>query len=353
MMMYMEKGFNMTAELKIVETFRENYSIENIVSSIKDGTWKGIKLNMSLLPFFNEVGPGEYVIKDHTRIQIRESLIDLGFISRMVNIVRSTKDSSNLENPTIVHFTKNVTRLDNKEVLYEAESCRVIGGNHGMSIRVDLGIYETDAFVLDFETHLEGKLSNLYAVANGLNTHNTYNQGCADEDIKREFYQFIDEKIAAGNDPVPTTEEKQKFVDRYPQINLATIGNWISHHKDVGGRMATLKVWSPSELKAKVLEYDDNIAYDHYMKLVPTTIHNYDGEMLGRLIVRATKERLEAEKNNSVFHKKVLVTIYASNVTQREQINHQDKRDIIEKRINEFCKTIGFQKIKVEFLRYQ
>ena len=151
----------------------------------------------------------------------------------------------------------------------------------------------------------------------------------------------------------PTQEEQADFLDRYPQINSATIANWIAYHDGIGGRQATDRIWSPAELKAKVLSYNDLIDYDDFVKIGATSVKGFDGEMLGRLVKDCTVARLKAEEEGRPFHKKAIVTIYASTKAQVNYIDTPKKREVIENCMEEYRKTIQFDVIKIEFLRYK
>jgi hypothetical protein len=345
----------MSANLQVVPTTNQSYTVEEIVSAIKEGTWKGVKKGIDLRSFFYEPLPNQYAVDQETRIQVRQYLINLEFVKKQVNkiktsIDRGNPDYSGLEVPTFVYFSNDF--IKNGKVIHEGGSTKVIGGNNGMSIRIELGIFESDANILDFEKHLDGKMSKLKGVANGLNDVFKEEQGLPDDDIKWEFYNLIDERIESGLEAKPTQEEQHDFLDRYSQINSATIANWIGHH-ETGGRRDAHKTWTKAELKAKVLEYDDNIAFDDFLKLGATTVAGYDGEMLGRLNKDATIARLKAEEENIPFHKKAIVTIYAGDAAQVLKIDTPEKRKVITDFIEHVRKTISFDEIKVEFLRYK
>ena len=315
--------------------------VQNIVSQIQNGTWGGVKEGVPLLPFFTEPLPGEYAVKEDTRVQSRNLLIDDDFIKRQIRKIESTGDYSGLKKPTLVWFARDV--IKNNKIIHEGNSLKVAGGNHGIGISIGVGRFETDAFIIDFEKHLDSKISNLKAVANGLNTVFEERQAVSDEDIKLEFYDLIDERIAAGLDPKPTQEQQHDFLERYPQINSATIANWIAHHDGIGGRRSPIKTWTKPELRSTVLSYKDNIAYDDMVHLGATTVAGFDGEMLGRLVKDCTVA------NN----KKAVVTIYARGAEQVKKINTLRKRTIIESKIEEYRKFIGFEEIVVVFLRYK
>lgn len=318
-----------------------NNDVQNIVSQIQDGTWPGVKKNVPLLPFFTEPLPGQYAVKEETRVQSRNELIDEEFINSQIRKVQSTDDYSGLTKPTLVYFSRDV--IKNKKIIHEGNSTKVAGGNHGIGISVGVGIFETDAFIIDYEKNCGSKLSTLKAICNGLNTVFEERQGVKDEDIKLEFYELIDERIEAGLDPKPTQEQQHDFLERYPQINSGTIANWIAHHDGIGGRRSPIKKWTKPEVKASVLALKDNIAYDGMVHLGATTVFGYDGEMLGRLVKDCT----------AANNKRAVVTIYANDVDQVKKINSISKRTLIESKIEEYRKFIGFEKIDVVFLRYK
>jgi hypothetical protein len=225
--------------------------------------------------------------------------------------VRSTGDKSYLERPVIVFFPE--------EANFEGEiipgnSYMLLDRNHGVIIMVELDIHNYDCFVLNFKLHLESSVSKLRAVGNGLNQTFKESRSVENGDIKLEYWSKMDEKIISdGTESKLSDEEKKDFLERYPQINSATIGNWDAHH-EFGERRKPTKMWSGQELQQQKTKYADMPVYEDYEVFSPVGMKNWDGEVMGKVLLRLMKEA----------SKKALVILYATTEAQAKGI-HMDQ----------------------------
>ena len=329
----------MTQKLKLVQ--KNLFTIEEIVSSIKDGTWSSVEKDFDLLQFMKQTLPNQYMIDDKKRLQVRHKTIDNDFINRQVGKVRSTGDKSYLERPVIVFFPE--------EANYEGEiipgnSYMLLDRNHGVIIMVELNIHNYDCFVLNFKLHLESSIFKLRAVGNGLNQYFQENKSVENNDIKLEYWAKMDEKIISdGPEAKISDEEKKDFAERYPQINSATIGNWDAHH-EFGERRKPTKMWSGQELQQQLTKYADMPAYEDYEVFSPVGMKNWDGEVMGKVLLRLMKEA----------SKKALVILYATTVAQAKGINDDTGRyskTRITKIFNNLKEYYDLEAIDVIFLR--
>ena len=294
-----------TNKLKLVQ--KNLFTIEEIVSSIKDGTWSSVEKDFDLLQFMKQTLPNQYMIDDKKRLQVRHKTIDNDFVNRQVNKVRSTDDKSCLERPVIVFFPE--------EAIYEGDkipgdSYMLLDRNHGVMIMVELNIHNYDCYVLNFKVDLESSVSKLRAVGNGLNQTFKESRSVENADIKLEYWSKMDETMISTGNAKLSEEVKKDFVKRYPQLNSATIGNWESHHEH-GERRKPTKEWSGQELDQQFKKYDNMTAYEDYEVFTPVGMKNWDGELMGRMMLRLMKEA----------SKKALVILYATTTTQARGIN--------------------------------
>jgi hypothetical protein len=328
----------MANKLKLVQ--KNPFTIEEIVSSIKDGTWSSVEKDFDLLQFMINTLPGLYIIDDKKRLQVRQKTIDNDFVTRIVNKVRSTNDRSCLECPVVVFFPE--------ETIYEgdkipSDSYMLLDRNHGVMIMVELNIHNYDCYILNFKVDLESSVSKLRAVGNGLNQTFKESRSVENGDIKLEYWSKMDENmISTGHANLPD-EVKNDFLKRYPQLNKAIIGNWQSHHK-LGERRKPTKEWSGQELDQHFKKYENMPAYEDYEVFAPTGMKNWDGELMGRIMVRLMKEA----------SKKALVILYASTTTQARGIN-EDTGMYSTTKIKKICKNLeeyyNLEAIDVIFLR--
>ena len=206
--------------------------IEKIAEDIKSGRYP--KQKIKLQPFFRTTVTGEKIPVRERRIQVRDIDRDIDRVNRAVNKIQKDGDKSGLEPLTTITF------VDLPE--------KILNGNHTSEIEVLLGEEEAEAYRVDFEKDLDSKESNCIILGNLLNKLEVEKVDVHENDIKRELYQIMDERSNEGLDPIPPDEIKQEIVDRYPHINLRTIGQWISNREDVGGRRKPLISYTKGEL---------------------------------------------------------------------------------------------------------
>ena len=154
----------MTRKLKLIQ--KNLTTVEEIVSSIKDGTWGGIEKDFDLLQFMLQTMPNIYVINDDKRLQVRHKTIDNAFVNRQVEKVRTTGDRSCLERPVVVFFPEEA-EFEGEKI--SGNSYMLLDRNHGVMIMVELGIHSYDSYILNFKLDIDSSISKLRAIGNGLN----------------------------------------------------------------------------------------------------------------------------------------------------------------------------------------
>ena len=206
--------------------------IEALADEIKSGSYPKSKVKLD--PYFHVTPNGEIVPIRELRIQVRDKDRDIDRINRAVNKMQKTGDKSGLEPLTMVRFPDDVTKINN--------------GNHSAEMGYRIGEKEADAFIVDFNTDLGGKLSNALTLGNLLNKLEVEKVDVHDTDVRKELYQMMDERAEEGLDPKPPEEELVALCNRYPQISRGTVGQWISNREDVGGRRKPLITYTGGEL---------------------------------------------------------------------------------------------------------
>jgi hypothetical protein len=284
---------------------------------------------MDITQFFVKLSDSNFSPKPSTRIQVRQFDRDIDRIERAVNKMKSTGDMSKLEPLVIVYFPKdNIYKL--------------LNGNHTCEMGINLGIKEMNIHVVNFETQLQSKMSNAIRLGNLLNLQDVEKVDVKLEDIKRELLQIMDEREAQGIDPKPTDQDKKELVDLYPQVTLATIGQWISNHETVGSRRLPTKTYTEAELQAQRQAFENDLAYKDYVVLHPRTLAGWSDTGVSAIF----NGMMEQGK------KKALVLLYCSTVAQVDQLTNTDIRATIETRYKKLSEYYGVQ-INCVFMRYE
>ena len=123
--------------------------IEALADEIKSGSYQKSKVKLD--PYFYVTHDGEIVPVRELRIQVRDKDRDIDRINRAVNKMQKTGDKSGLEPLTMVRFPDGIIKINN--------------GNHSAEMGYRIGEKEADANIVDFDTHLGGKISNALTIS--------------------------------------------------------------------------------------------------------------------------------------------------------------------------------------------
>ena len=283
--------------------------------------------DIDILQFFHKQGNGGYIPNMDKRIQVRDKDRDLNFIERVINQVNSTGDRSNLSNLTTVYFPKDsVTKL--------------LNGNHTVEIELGLGITKAPASSVNFETELDGKMSKVIRLGNMLNKAEVERTSTAADDVKRELYQLMDERLAEGQDAKPSEDEIKDLLECYPFVNRAQVGQWISYHEQGGTRRGTLIQYNKQALKEQKQFYQKQRKYRDFVVLEPRTIERWDNTGVAQAFIQCKNENKT----------KVLIPFYCDSVAQSEKLEKGE--DV---KITNFYKELGEYynlTFEVDFLAY-
>lgn len=302
-------------------------NVEQIAQQIKSGQYP--REDIDITQFFTMLGNGEFIPNRATRIQVREVDRDLDFIDRVVNKCKQSGDTSGLEDLTCVYFPEeNITKL--------------LNGNHTAEIEIILKLYTGKACIVNFDTHLGGKMSNVIRLGNLLNKQDIEKTAVKSNDVKRELFQLMEERELEGLDPKPTDDILDEFVETYPHISRATIGQWMSHHQGVGGRKKPMRTYTPGELVNQRINFESQLDYINHAILEPRTLDSWDQTAIAEVF----KQCMQEDK------RKALVIFYCSTVKQVEKLTQTDIRTKIKSSYSDLSAYWGLQ-IDTVFLRYE
>ena len=267
-------------------------NIVNLAEKIKSNSLSTEKVKLS--DFFDKSVFNEWVPNPDKRIQVRAETRDIGRINRAINKILSSGDDSRLEKLTCV-------RMPNDELL-------IINGSHTSEIEINIGYTEVDAYVVDWEKDLGGKLSNAKQLGNLLNLQDVEKVDVHDHDVRNELYQLMDERKEEGLPITPTEEELAAFVERYPGVTRKTLGQWMSNHSEVGGRRKARITYTAAELHSAMESYRMSQKYVDYAICSPIQVNH----ALDTGLAKAFDGMLLEKKC------KVLVLFYCGNAAQVE-----------------------------------
>ena len=301
-----------------------------ISDSIKAGIWNNIEKDVDLLQFLVKPTPDTYNINVDKSLQVRLSTLNLEFIDRQVKKVQNTGNKTGLKMPVLVYFAKEV---EYEETVFPSDSFALLDRNHGVLIRVNCDIFTSDCYVVNFDDDLDSKLSNIRTLGNLLNLVFEESQSTSTDNIRTEYHQLMDERVASGLEASPTSEENALFISRYQFINSASLANFVGSHK-TGGRRKP--VWVPTEVDKMNATTNITKRYLDWLVMSPRTCASWKGEPSGQ----ATWDAHEDLKD------KVIFILYASTMAQTEKTY----QDAIEKKFDGWAERYNL-KVKVIFMQ--
>ena len=318
----------MSANLKVVPTTTD--PMMEIANSIKTGTCSNIEKDVDLLQFVVKPTPNTYNINVGKSLQVRLSTLNFEFIDRQVKKVLNTGNKTGLKMPVLVYFAKEV---EYEETVFPSDSFALLDRNHGVIIRVNCDIFTSDCYVVNFDDDLDSKLSNIRTLGNLLNLVFEESQSTSTDNIRTEYHQLMDERVASGLEASPSSEENALFISRYQFINSASLANFVGSHK-TGGRRKP--VWVPTEVDKMNATTNITKRYLDWLVMSPRTCASWKGEPSGQ----ATWDAHEDLKD------KVIFILYASTMAQTEKTY----QDAIEKKFDGWAERYNL-KVKVIFMQ--
>ena len=307
---------------------KNKINIVNLAEKIKSNSLSTEKVKLA--DFFDKSVFNEWVPNPDKRIQVRAETRDIGRINRAINKIQSSGDDSGLEKLTCV-------RMPNDELL-------IINGSHTSEIEINIGYTEVDAYVVDWEKDLGGKLSNAKQLGNLLNLQDVEKVDVHDHDVRNELYQLMDEKKEEGLPITPTEEELAAFVERYPGVTRKTLGQWMSNHSEVGGRRKARITYTAAELHSAMEAYKMSQKYVDYAICSPIQVNH----ALDTGLAKAFDGMLHEKK------RKVIVLFYCGNAAQVEL--WKDESHQFENRIKKVFKEHSVYwdcTIEYDMIRYE
>ena len=300
--------------------------IEKLADKIKSGEYP--KEKIKLQPFFRRTVTGEIIPVRERRYQVRDNDRDVDRINRAVNKIQKDGDKSGLEPLTTINFG------DIPE--------KILNGNHTSEIMALLGEDEAEVYRVDFEKDLDGLDSNCIILGNLLNVIPVEKVDVHENDIKRELYQIMDERAQQGLKPAPPDEVKQQIADRYPQITTKTIGAWVGHHQDFGGRRKPLITYTKGELIQAMNGFANMDRFKDHAICAPRTLKAWFDTGVG-----AAFDEMAVQGK-----KKSLIVLYCNTTAMADAWEEGTIRKNIKTKLDLY-KKYHKRTIEVEMVRYE
>lgn len=297
----------MSIKLQVVSSTTTD-PIEDISNSIKKGTWGNVEKNVDLRQFMKKVGPDAYILNANKSLQVKNETLNDGFIKEKVQYVKNTGNRSFLSMPVLVYFPKEVKF---EGVVFPNNSWAILDRNHGIMIRANLDIFESDCYVVIFDDDLDSKMSNVYALGTLLNYDPNSAQNTTLDHVRNAYYVLMNERLEEGLEAKPSMEENKRFLRLYPFVNGSSLGNFVRNHK-TGGGVRAIKQYTETELNLEQARYQKS--NKDWLVMHPRTCASWRGEPSGQ----ATWDALDKITN------KVIFIFWAKTKAQTEK-EYQDK----------------------------
>jgi len=302
-------------------------STNKIADEIRSGKYP--KERIDITQFFSNLGKDQWIPNSKKRIQVRDVDRNLERIENAVNKIKASGDTSKLEPLTIVYYPEN-----NED--------KILNGNHTVEMAIKCGLKEMDVYRVNFETQLESKETNIYRLGNLLNVQEVEKVPCSQDDVRNELMKLMDEREENGLDPRPTEEEREGFLKAYSHVTRATLGQWISYHKDYGGRKAPMKSYTDVELANQRQAFRDSLDYQEYAICEARTLKGWRDSGISSIFNNMMNEN----------KRKALVIFYCKSVAQVDLLTNTNIRQRIEDRYKKLSNYYNVE-IKCNFLRYE
>ena len=284
---------------------KKQLTLVEIADLIKADKWEETT-DIEILDFYITDDNGEHTPDPSTRFQVRNFLLNSDFVTEKVEYVKSTKDDSQIDVPTVVRMPDGTYKLDD--------------GSHTIDIKRKLGDVYSKANVVDYEQHLGGKDSNAFGLGNLLNIKIKEKQTAENDDIKNHFLQILAEKRESG---LPTAvaewdkSELDEFLNLYSTkgISVGTLAQWQSRTPE-GGRHLLPKQYTETQLREIQRSLSKLDRYKDYLVTMPKETKHALNSILGQSIVELAREKPSK--------KKILILFYCKDNADVKRVNGAD-----------------------------
>ena len=286
---------------------------------------------VDISPFFKVVDKEERIAEPANRVQVREFLLDPKKVNKIAQLMRKDGDRNIDPMDIVINYPNDAGQA-------------LVGGNHTIGGLFEIGRDFGKAFVYDFNEDFGGKVENVKRFANLVNNprNGKFCDFITEDDVKRELYDLMDARQKAGLEAVPTEDEKRKFLEPYPFVTLATLGQWIGHHPTYGGRVAPRIIYDDVKLANMRVSYEHMEAYSGWNVLTPRTLAAAKEEAIAAAVKVIASTKI----------KKVLIPIYASTKAHADKFAKGEVQVSIQNLYDEIGKVLGIT-LKAEFLKYE
>ena len=288
---------------------KKQLTLVEIADLIKADKWEETT-DIEILDFYTTDDNGEHTPDPSTRFQVRNFLLNSDFVTEKVEYVKSTKDDSQIDVPTVVRMPDGTYKLDD--------------GSHTIDIKRKLGDVYSKANVVDYEQHLGGKDSNAFGLGNLLNLKIKEKQTAENDDIKTHFLQILAEKRESDL-PTAVSEwdpnELNEFLKLYSTkgISVGTLAQWQSRTPE-GGRHLLPHQYTEKQLRnfqTTLSQLSDN---KDYFVTLPRELNHASDSILGTSILDLGRFNLE----NKSQKKKILVLLYCRDNADVKRVTGAD-----------------------------
>jgi len=288
---------------------KKQLTLVEIADLIKADKWEETT-DIEILDFYITDDNGEHTPDPSTRFQVRNFLLNSDFVTEKVEYVKSTKDDSQIDVPTVVRMPDGTYKLDD--------------GSHTIDIKRKLGDVYSKANVVDYEQHLGGKDSNAFGLGNLLNLKIKEKQTAENDDIKNHFLQILAEKRESDL-PTAVSEwdpnELNEFLKLYSTkgISVGTLAQWQSRTPE-GGRHLLPHQYTEKQLRnfqTTLSQLSDN---KDYFVTLPRELNHASDSILGTSILDLGRFNLE----NKSQKKKILVLLYCRDNADVKRVTGAD-----------------------------
>ena len=325
----------MSAQLKIINNDEKTLTYNQIVDLIKTNNWNSVQ-KIAIDDYVVEVEPNTFIPNVAKHFQSRPIIHDPEFVKKKVT--ESKNGETYREKSTLVYFPEKA-KINNQ--IIESNSYLFIGGIHGTLIDRHLGILEKDANIINFKIDLNSEAWMVNRIANMLNIPKLEQQALENDAIKLEIHRLMDDRVEQGLDPKPTDEERESFLKDYPQLDSAMWSNYVSSHK-LGGRRDPDRVYTQAELDAFKTQLENMNQYSGYYITNPCAVASWDSAVLGRAMIACCDKEM----------KKLLIPLYAKNVTQTEALRSGKLEPKIKNTMKNLKEFYGMEDVSCIIMKY-
>lgn len=304
-------------------------TVEEIAKKIKAKQWPTeIRDWRDYCIFVNN----EWVPDLDKRNQCRTIMVDWEIVNELVAKIESdNKNRENLDPLTVVYYP---SETENNE--------KVSDGNHTVLAGVRTGEKDNLVYIVDFEKHLDSNPTLVRRLSNLLNNNDKIKVQVSQEDLRNEFYDYLDYRAEQGLSTELTADERAKWAEPYTQINARITGQWQANYKN-GSRTAPTISWTQAALDAQLAAMKQMSTWSGFEFLEYHTLPAWNGQVLATILKKIT-ENTKCEK--------ILIPFYCSTKSQADDAADTKFHEKMKKLYEQIGNRIKVE-IKYDILKWE